>query len=42
MKESSKADRERQISQDVTYIQNLKKKKGTNVLIYKTQTDSWT
>ena len=34
----SKSERERQISQDLTYIQNLKY--GTNEPIYKTETDS--
>ena len=38
-----KSDRERQISHDITYIQNLKKKKNyTNELIYRTETDSQT
>ena len=37
----SKSDRERQISYDITYMWNLKKKKkDTNELIYKTETDS--
>ena len=36
----SKSDRERQISYDITYMWNLKKKKNdTNELIYKTETD---
>ena len=35
----SKSDRERQISYAITYIWNLKKK-DTNELIYKTETDS--
>ena len=33
---------ERQISYDVAYMWNLKKKKDTNELIYKTETDSQT
>ena len=37
----SKSDRERQISYDITYMQNLKKN-DTNELIYKTETDSQT
>ena len=37
----SKSDRERQITYDITYMQNLKKK-DTNELIYKTETDSQT
>ena len=37
----SKSDRERQISSDITYMQNLKKN-DTNKLIYKTETDSQT
>ena len=36
----SKSDRERQISYDITYMQNLKK--CTSELIYKTETDSQT
>ena len=35
----SKSDRERQISFDITYMWNLKKKKETNELIYKTEKD---
>ena len=35
--EWSKSDTERQISYDITYMWNLKKKKGTNELIYKTE-----
>ena len=37
-----KSDRERIISRDTAYMGNLKKKKktGTHVLIYKTETDS--
>ena len=38
----SKPERERQISYDITYMWNLKKKKDTkdtNELIYKTETD---
>ena len=39
----SKSDRERQISYDIAYLWNLKKKKkDTNELIYKTETDSQT
>ena len=37
----SKSDRERQISYDIAYMWNLKKK-DTNELIYKTETDSQT
>ena len=37
----SKSHRERQISYEITYVQNLKKK-DTNELIYKTETDSQT
>ena len=37
----SKSDRERQISFDITYILNLKKK-GTNRFISKTEIDSQT
>ena len=37
----SKSDRERQISDDIVYMQNLKKK-DTNELIYTTETDSQT
>ena len=33
-------DRERQISYDTNYIQNLKKINDVNELIYKTETDS--
>ena len=33
-------DRERQISYDTNYIQNLKKINDMNELIYKTETDS--
>ena len=36
----SKSDREKQISNDVTYMWNLKKE--TNELIYKTEIDSQT
>ena len=36
----SKSDRERQISYDTTFMQNLKY--DTNELIYKTETDSQT
>ena len=35
----SKSDRERQISYNIAYMQNLKKN-DTNGLIYKTETDS--
>ena len=35
----SKSDTERQISYDITYMWNLKKK-GTNELIYKTEVES--
>ena len=35
----SKSDRERQISYDIAYMWNLKKK-NTNQLFYKTETDS--
>ena len=36
-----KSDRERQISYDVTYTQNLKKKKkDINEIVYKTEIDS--
>ena len=38
----SKADRERQISYDITYMQNLKNTNDTNELIHKTETDSQT
>ena len=38
--ESSKPDRERQISYDITYMWNLKN--NTNEVIYKTETDSQT
>ena len=37
----SKSDKERQISYDSAYVQNLKKN-DTNELIYKTETDSQT
>ena len=38
-----KSDRERQISYDIAYMWNLKKKKrDTNELTYKTETDSQT
>ena len=37
----TKSNRERQISYDITYIENLKKS-VTNELIYKTETDSQT
>ena len=37
----SRSDRERQISYNITYIQNLKTH-DTNELIYKTKTDSQT
>ena len=36
----SKSDTERQISYDTVYMWNLKKKKGTNDLIYKTEVES--
>ena len=36
----SKSDREKQITHDITYMQNLKN--DTNELIYKTETDSQT
>ena len=36
----TKYDRERQISYDTNYIQNLKKINDVNELIYKTETDS--
>ena len=36
-----KSDRERQMSYDITYMQNLKKK-GTNEFIYKSETNSQT
>ena len=36
----NKSDIERQISYDITDVWNLKKKKGTNELIYKTETES--
>ena len=38
----SKSDRERQISYDVAYVQNLKKKDYINELIYRTERDSHT
>ena len=38
----SQSDRERQISYNMTYMWNLKKKKDTNELIYKTATDPQT
>ena len=39
----SDPDRERQVSYDIAYMWNLKKKKtDTNELIYKTKTDSQT
>ena len=39
----SKSDKERQISYDIAYMWNLKKKKkDTNERIYKTETDSQT
>ena len=37
--EWSKSDREREISYDIAYMQNLKKK-GTNELIYKIEVES--
>ena len=40
--EWSKSDTERQISYDIAYMRNLKKKnKGTNELIYTTEIESW-
>ena len=39
--EGSKSDRERKISYDIAYMQNLKRN-DTNKLIYKTETDSQT
>ena len=36
----SKSDKERQISHDITYMQNLKKKNDTNELIYKINTEN--
>ena len=38
----SKPDREKQISYGITYMWNLRKKKDTNELIYKTEIDSQT
>ena len=38
----SKSDRERQISYDIAYMWNLKKKKSINELIHKTEADSQT
>ena len=38
----SKLDRERQISYDIAYMWNLKKKKDTNECIYKTEIDPQT
>ena len=38
----AKSARERQISYDITCMWNLKKKKDTNELIYKIETDSQT
>jgi len=38
--EWSKSDTWRQVSYDITYMHNLKKKKGKNELIYKTQVES--
>ena len=38
----SKPDRKKQISFDITYVWNLKKKKDTNELIHKTEIDSQT
>ena len=35
-----KPDRQRQVSYDTLYMWNLKKKKDTNVLFYKTEIDS--
>ena len=35
----SKADRERRVWYDITYMWNLKKKKDTNELIYETETE---
>ena len=39
--EWSKSDTERQISYDITYMWNLKKRGGTNELIYKMEVESW-
>ena len=39
---TKKLDSERQTSCDITYMWNLKKKKHTNELIYRTETDSQT
>ena len=39
--EWSKSDTERQVSYDIAYMWNLKKKEGTNELIYKTEVESW-
>ena len=36
----SKSDTEQQISYDITYMWNVKKKKSTNELIYKTEIES--
>ena len=36
----SKSDRKRQISYDIAYMENLKKKKDTNELIYKTDSQT--
>ena len=38
----NKSERERQISYDITYVWNLKKKNDTNELIYKTEIDPQT
>ena len=38
--EWSKSDTERQISYDSAYMWNLRKQKGTNELIYKTEVES--
>ena len=38
--EWSKSDRKRQISYDIAYMWDLKKR-GTNELIYKTEVESW-
>ena len=40
--EWSMSEREKQISYDIAYMRNLKKKnKGTNELIYTTEIESW-
>ena len=36
----SKSDRERHISYDITYMWNLKNKKDSDEIIFKTETDS--